>query len=75
MNMSSMTAFIWPASMANIAQAYARMDVICFPSHYDAPGRPIFEAAFLKVPSIAAVRESQAGHADRRRHRVCHSAA
>jgi glycosyltransferase involved in cell wall biosynthesis len=42
--------------MANIAQAYARMDVICFPSHYDAPGRPIFEAAFLKVPSIAAVR-------------------
>jgi glycosyltransferase involved in cell wall biosynthesis len=41
--------------MANIAQAYARMDVICFPSHYDAPGRPIFEAAFLKVPSIVAV--------------------
>jgi len=43
--------------LANIAQAYARMDVICFPSHYDAPGRPIFEAAFLKVPSIAAVRD------------------
>jgi glycosyltransferase involved in cell wall biosynthesis len=41
--------------MANIAQAYACMDVLCFPSHFDAPGRPIFEAAFLKVPSIAAV--------------------
>jgi glycosyltransferase involved in cell wall biosynthesis len=46
--------------MANIAQAYARMDVICFPSHYDAPGRPIFEAAFLKVPSIAAVSNPKA---------------
>ncbi|MDB5637315.1 MAG: glycosyltransferase family 4 protein [Bradyrhizobium sp.] len=43
--------------MANIAQAYACMDVLCFPSYYDAPGRPIFEAAFLKVPSIAAVRK------------------
>jgi glycosyltransferase involved in cell wall biosynthesis len=42
--------------MADMAQAYACMDVLCFPSHYDAPGRPIFEAAFLKVPSIAAVR-------------------
>ncbi|MCK1652712.1 glycosyltransferase family 4 protein [Bradyrhizobium sp. 149] len=43
--------------MANIARAYACMDVLCFPSHYDAPGRPIFEAAFLRVPSIAAVRK------------------
>ena len=43
--------------MADMAQAYACMDVLCFPSHYDAPGRPIFEAAFLKVPSIAAVRK------------------
>jgi glycosyltransferase involved in cell wall biosynthesis len=43
--------------MANIAQAYACMDVVCFPSYYDAPGRPIFEAAFLKIPSIAAVRK------------------
>jgi glycosyltransferase involved in cell wall biosynthesis len=41
--------------MANIAQAYACMDVIVFPSYYDAPGRPIFEAAFLGIPSIAAV--------------------
>jgi glycosyltransferase involved in cell wall biosynthesis len=43
--------------MADVARAYASMDVLCFPSHYDAPGRPIFEAAFLKVPSIAAVRQ------------------
>ena len=39
----------------NIAKAYARMDVLCFPSHYDAPGRPIFEAAFAGVPSIVAI--------------------
>jgi glycosyltransferase involved in cell wall biosynthesis len=42
---------------ADIARAYERMDVLCFPSHYDAPGRPIFEAAFFGVPSIVAVRD------------------
>lgn len=41
----------------DIRQAYDRMDVLCFPSHYDAPGRPIFEAAFSGVPAIAAVQE------------------
>lgn len=42
---------------ADIAHAYKRMDVLTFPSHYDAPGRPIFEAAFFGVPSIVAVRD------------------
>jgi len=42
---------------ADVAQAYACMDVLCFPSHYDAPGRPIFEAGFLNIPSIVAVRK------------------
>lgn len=41
--------------MSDIAQAYRYMDVLCFPSHYNAPGRPVFEAAFSKVPSIVAV--------------------
>jgi glycosyltransferase involved in cell wall biosynthesis len=45
---------------ADIARAYCRMDVLAFPSHYDAPGRPIFEAAFFGVPSIVAVREPKA---------------
>lgn len=40
---------------SNIGQIYRAMDVLCFPSHYDAPGRPIFEAAFYGVPSIVAV--------------------
>ncbi|HVK54018.1 MAG TPA: glycosyltransferase, partial [Burkholderiales bacterium] len=39
----------------DLAEIYTAIDVICFPSHYDAPGRPIFEAAFFAVPSIAAV--------------------
>lgn len=40
----------------NLNQVYPGMDVLCFPSHYDAPGRPIFEAAFYGKPSIVAVR-------------------
>lgn len=40
---------------SNIGQIYRHLDVLCFPSHYDAPGRPIFEAAFYSIPSIVAV--------------------
>ena len=40
-----------------IFKGLAAIDVLCFPSHYDAPGRPIFEAAFLGIPSIVAVKE------------------
>jgi glycosyltransferase involved in cell wall biosynthesis len=35
---------------------YDAIDLICFPSHLDAPGRPVFEAAFSGVPSIVAMR-------------------
>lgn len=42
---------------ADIQRVYARLDVLAFPSHLDAPGRPVFEAAFFGVPSIVAVRE------------------
>lgn len=44
----------------DIQSAYKKMNVLCFPSHYDAPGRPIFEAAFHGVPSIVAVRKPRA---------------
>lgn len=44
----------------DIQSAYKKMNVLCFPSHYDAPGRPIFEAAFHEVPSIVAVRKPRA---------------
>jgi len=40
---------------ADITTAYKAMDALCFPSHLDAPGAPIFEAAHLKVPSIVAI--------------------
>ncbi|MDF3846640.1 glycosyltransferase family 4 protein [Achromobacter denitrificans] len=40
----------------DISSAYKNFDVLCFPSHLDAPGRPVFEAAFFKVPSIVCVR-------------------
>jgi glycosyltransferase involved in cell wall biosynthesis len=42
-----------------IDQIYANIDVLCFPSHLDAVGRPVIEAAFWKVPSIVAVRDPQ----------------
>jgi len=44
----------------DIAHVYRLLDVLAFPSHYDAPGRPIFEAAFFGVPSIVAVRDPKA---------------
>lgn len=43
----------------NIDAAYRDMDVLCFPSHLDAVGRPVFEAAFWRVPSIVAVSHPQ----------------
>lgn len=39
----------------DIDEVYRTIDVVCFPSHYDAPGRPIFEAALFGVPSVAAI--------------------
>lgn len=40
---------------ADLDSVYRALDVLCFPSHLDAPGRPVFEAAFWRVPSIVAV--------------------
>jgi len=42
-----------------IDQIYANIDVLCFPSHLDAVGRPVIEAAFWNVPSIVAMRDPQ----------------
>jgi glycosyltransferase involved in cell wall biosynthesis len=40
---------------ADIRSVYRNIDVICFPSHLNAVGRPVFEAAFFGVPCIVAV--------------------
>jgi len=39
----------------NISYIYEHLDVLLFPSHFDTPGRPVFEAGFFGVPSIVAV--------------------
>lgn len=42
---------------ADIDALYKEIDVVLFPSHFDAPGRPVFEAALYGVPSVVAVRQ------------------
>ncbi|MBU1962838.1 MAG: glycosyltransferase family 4 protein [Gammaproteobacteria bacterium] len=37
-------------------EIYRDIDVLCFPSHLDAVGRPVFEAAAYAKPSIVALR-------------------
>jgi len=39
----------------DIGKIYAGIEVVCFPSHLNAVGRPVFEAAFYGVPSIVAI--------------------
>ena len=39
----------------DVSIIYRKIDVLCFPSHYNAPGRPVMEAALFSVPSIVAV--------------------
>lgn len=48
------TVEFWPFTL-DLGSVYRRFDALCFPSHFDAPGRPIFEAALYGVPSIAAI--------------------
>jgi glycosyltransferase involved in cell wall biosynthesis len=39
----------------NIEEVYRQVDVLCFPSHLNAVGRPSIEAALFRVPSIVAM--------------------
>ena len=39
----------------NIHKVYETIDILCFPSHLNAIGRPVLEAALFKVPSIVAI--------------------
>ena len=39
----------------DIQRFYPAFDVLAFPSHFDAPGRPVFEAAFYNVPCLVCV--------------------
>jgi glycosyltransferase involved in cell wall biosynthesis len=46
--------------VADVSSVYESLDVLCFPSHLDAIGRPVIEAAWHSLPSIAAVSEPRA---------------
>ncbi len=39
----------------SIKPYYENINLLCFPSYLNAVGRPVFEAAFSKVPSIVAI--------------------
>ncbi|MEM7046711.1 MAG: glycosyltransferase family 4 protein [Pseudomonadota bacterium] len=39
----------------DVRTIYPTLDILCFPSHLDAAGRPVFEAAFYSVPSVVAI--------------------
>ena len=39
----------------DVRTLYPSIDILCFPSHLDAAGRPVFEAACFGIPSVVAV--------------------
>ena len=39
----------------DVPEFYAQIDVICFPSHLNAAGRPVFEGALFGKPSITSI--------------------
>ncbi|MBF8731387.1 glycosyltransferase family 4 protein [Pseudomonas guariconensis] len=41
----------------DVRELYPQLDILCFPSHLDAAGRPVFEAAFYSIPSVVAVQD------------------
>jgi len=41
----------------DVRTLYPQLDILCFPSHLNAAGRPVFEAAFYGIPSVVAVRD------------------
>lgn len=41
--------------VGDVRTLYPQLDILCFPSHLDAAGRPVFEAAFYSIPSVVAV--------------------
>ena len=43
--------------VSDIRTVFGRIDAVCFPSHLDAPGRPVFEAALYGLPTVVAMRD------------------
>lgn len=40
----------------DVRALYPTIDILCFPSHLNAAGRPVFEAALYGIPSVVAVK-------------------
>lgn len=49
------TRVLLAGNQSDLEAVYREIDILCFPSHYNAPGRPIFEAAYFGKPSIVAI--------------------
>ncbi|WP_031434437.1 glycosyltransferase family 4 protein [Methylomarinum vadi] len=47
---------IFTGFIKDIRQFYPQLDVLCFPSHLNACGRPVFEAALFGIPSVVAIK-------------------
>lgn len=45
----------------DIETVYKNADLLCFPSHLNAIGRPVIEAALLKIPCVVAIDNSVEG--------------
>lgn len=41
----------------DVRAIYPTLDILCFPSHLDAAGRPVFEAALYSIPSVVAIKD------------------
>ena len=49
------SSFTFKKFTTDLNKIYLNQDILCFLSSFDSPGRPIFEAAFYKVPSLASI--------------------
>jgi glycosyltransferase involved in cell wall biosynthesis len=57
-NQDSMKShFLLKGHAENLDQVYKNIDILCFPSHLNAVGRPVIEASLYKIPSIVSLRD------------------
>ena len=56
---SLLDKFILKGFSNNLDEVYHNIDILCFPSHLNAVGRPVIEAAIYKKPSIVSLRDKE----------------
>lgn len=55
----------------NIKEVYSNIDVLCFPSHLNAAGRPVFEAGLFRKPSIVAIKNPESDTIEHNKTGLC----